>query len=392
MHSLLALLEKPSRLVIGLMSGTSADAVDASLVEISGHGLSTRVKPLAFHSEPFPLQVREKILSLAGGMPATAREFSQMSFLLGQLYVQCCEHLLKSAGKEHVDLIGSHGQTLWHVPVAEEYLSYQVSSTFQTGEASLLCERFSCVAVSDFRVRDIAAGGQGAPLVPYVDYLLYRTEDETTALQNIGGIGNISLLPPGCAPEDVIAFDTGPGNMLMDQWIARMTNGEYQFDPGGFYAMKGKISESLLSFLLSDPYLNKQPPKTTGREHFGPEYIAKIAEHAHTEAIPDIDVLRTLTHFTAKTIADAGQLVSCIPDRLIVSGGGAKNRTLMQDLRELLPSTRVLTQEDLGMSSQAKEGIAFAVLANEAIFASCGNMPNVTGARHPVVMGKISLP
>ena len=238
----------------------------------------------------------------------------------------------------------------------------------------------------------MAAGGLGAPLVPYTEFLLYRSETECVALQNIGGIGNISFLPAGCGLDDVLAFDTGPGNMVMDAVTARLTDGAAAYDAGGALAAQGQVSEKLLRHMLNDPYLAQRPPKTTGRERYGAEYTASLCAYAGAEGIRLLDVLATATRFTAECIAAAVRDYAPEPPaRLIVGGGGALNAALMQHIRQLLPACRVMTNEELGFDGNAKEALAFAILANEAIFAHANNAPSVTGAKHPVVMGKISL-
>ena len=290
---------------------------------------------------------------------------------------------------EQIDLIGSHGQTFWHIPLPETYLGHSFRSTFQLGEGSVLAQRFGCPVVSDFRVRDVAADGLGAPLVLYSEFLIYRSETECVALQNIGGIGNITCLLPACRLEDVFAFDTGPGNMVIDAVISRLTNGRMTYDDGGAMAAQGKLHPELLRWMMDDPYLSKKPPKTTGRELYGPVYIDRLMEKAGTLNVAPADLLHTVTRFTAETIAYGLRRFSPqMPQRLIVGGGGSLNRCLMEQLRQVLPECRVMTNEDLGLNSSAKEAVAFAVLANETIFASCNNARSATGARHPVVMGK----
>ena len=393
-HPLKTLWEKPSRLVIGFMSGTSADGVDAALVRITGFGTQTRAEQLGFCFVPFSDEVRAEILRLAGGGPASAADFCRMNFLLGELFCEAGEALCAQTGTKlsDIDLIGSHGQTFWHIPEKEEYLSRTFASTFQLGEEAVLAERFGCPVVGNFRVRDVAAGGLGAPLVPYTEFLLYRSETECVALQNIGGIGNISFLPAGCGLDDVLAFDTGPGNMVMDAVTARLTDGAAAYDAGGALAAQGQVSEKLLRHMLNDPYLAQRPPKTTGRERYGAEYTASLCAYAGAEGIRLLDVLATATRFTAECIAAAVRDYAPEPPaRLIVGGGGALNAALMQHIRQLLPVCRVMTNEELGFDGNAKEALAFAILANEAIFAHANNVPSVTGAKHPVVMGKISL-
>ena len=255
----------------------------------------------------------------------------------------------------------------------------------------MIAEGMGCPVVSDFRTRDFAAGGQGAPLVPYAEYLLYRREDEHVGLQNIGGIGNLTLLPAGGRPEDTLAFDTGPGNMVMDQITERITGGRRRYDAEGRLAASGKWSRELLDWMLSDPWLQMKPPKSTGREVYGAAYTDTLTEKARELGVGDTDLLATATRFTAECIALAVRNFCPVkPARLIIGGGGSRNPTLLRDIREAtgLP---VMTNEDLGFDSEAKEAVAFAVMASECIRQQCNNMPSVTGAKHPVVMGKISL-
>lgn len=393
MRPLQNLWEKDTLRVIGLMSGTSADGMDAALTEIAGFGLATRVKTLAFVSLPYDREVRKIILRLASGQAGGSREMCLFSFLMGQLSLEACLAVCEKAGvaPETVDLVGSHGQTLWHIPAAEAYGGRLVRGTLQLGEPSLICEALGCPVVSDFRVRDMAAGGQGAPLVPYVEYLLYRKDGQTVGLQNIGGIGNLTVLPKGGAPEDTFAFDTGPGNMVMDQIVERITDGRLRYDENGALAAQGRCSEGLLSWLLQDPYLKKSPPKSTGREYYGKAYVDALMARARGEGISELDALATACRFTAECIHVAIEK-HCPhrPDCLVIGGGGSHNPTLMRDIRGVLPIP-VLTNEDLGYDSDAKEAVAFAVLANECVHDSANNMPSVTGAAHPVVMGKISI-
>ena len=387
------ILNKNVKKVIGLMSGTSADGVDAALTTISGCGMQTRVKLDAYVSIPFDAAVRRRILELASGTFGGTREICLMNALLGQLYYEACCVVCSKAGVDvhEIDLVGCHGQTVYHQPDTTEYLGRQVRSTLQIGDASIICEKMNVVLVSDFRVRDMAAGGQGAPLVPYTEFILYRSQTDNIALQNIGGIGNITFIPANCTMEDIIAFDTGPGNMLIDQAVERLTSGKEKFDKGGSYAKGYSISEKLLDKLLLDPYLLQKPPKTTGREYYGKKFMDQVWTFARECDISDGDVLRTLTRYTAATIAySIHHYLTGSPDKLIIGGGGSYNLTLMRDLEELLPLTNVITNEDLGISSDAKEAIAFAILANETVCGNNGNVPSATGASHPVILGKIS--
>lgn len=287
--------------------------------------------------------------------------------------------------------MGCHGQTVYHLPNAEHYLNRPICGTLQIGEASVIAEKLGCPVVSDFRVRDIAAGGLGAPLVPYTEFLLYRSEERTVALQNIGGIGNITLLPQGCTMEQVIAFDTGPGNMVMDAVTSLLTKGRMTYDEDGRLAGQGHVDSRLLKYMLQDAYLKETPPKTTGRERYGGEYVQDLLAYAAKLNVGLNDVLATATRFTAECIRWAvDEHCTPRPEWLIVGGGGSLNPVLMQHIRDCLPNCRVMVNEELGLDSNAKEAVAFAILANETLFASCNNVPSATGAAHPVVMGKIS--
>ena len=393
-HPILNLIKKPDRLVVGIMSGTSADGVDVSLCRISGHGTDTEVEQIDFCFVPFDEAVRSEILRIAGGKSAAAEDFCKMNFLLGELYVDAVRKLCSQAGvnPENIDLIGSHGQTLWHIPKEEEYLGYRFKSTFQLGECAVLSEAFSCPVVGDFRVRDVAAGGLGAPLVPYSEFLIYRRKTECIALQNIGGIGNITCLLPDCSLEDVFAFDTGPGNMVIDAVYSAVTNGRCRYDEGGEYAAQGQVSEKLLAYMMDDEYIHTKPPKTTGREYYGEHYVNRIMVKARELGVNNCDLMATVTAFTAETIKyGVRHFMPKKPDRLIVGGGGSMNKTLMRFIAEALPDCGVMTNEQLGYDSNAKEAVAFAVLANETIFSGANNVPSVTGANKYVVMGKISL-
>lgn len=394
MHPLESLWQKGKRLVIGLMSGTSVDGIDAVLTEISGFGRNTRVRQLDFCFTPFAPEIRQKILSIASGDSTTAEEICKLKTLLGILYSEACLDLCRHAGisPADIDLVGCHGQTIWHSPQKEPYLGREFAATLQIGEDAVIAQALGCPVVGDFRVRDVAAGGQGAPLVPYAEFLLYREPNRCTALQNIGGIGNVTILPAGCGYDDVVAFDTGPGNMIMDVLTRRLTDGRQSYDIGGKLAAAGRISQPLLAWMMDDPYLDQIPPKTTGRERYGPAYIDALLAQAEVLELPMDDVLATATRFTAETIAYAlKKFASVFPERLVVTGGGCWNETLMAHLRRLLPGCVLLTGEDLGFSSDAKEAIAFAVLANEAAFGICNNVPVATGAAGPIVMGKLSI-
>lgn len=388
-HPFMELWNKPSRLVVGLMSGTSADGIDAVLTRITGSGLTTKVEQLGFCFQPFDTATRQAILDICGGNSGGTREVCLLGTHLGKLYAQAVRELLKTTGVEKIDLIGNHGQTVYHIPEDTLYLGTTIRGTLQIGDPSYLAEEFGCPVVSDFRIRDMAAGGLGAPLVPYTEFLLYRSETEDVALQNIGGIGNVTLLPAGCALDEVTAFDTGPGNMVMDALVSKLTGGKLSYDDGGKLAASGKVIPELLAWMLEDPYLAKQPPKTTGREYFGKDYVEKLLAFGD---YPLVDILTTATRFTAETIAlSLRRFAPRLPARLVVGGGGSRNPTLLKFLQETLPEVKVQIQEDLGLDSDAKEAVAFAILASEALFGICNNAPSATGAKHGVVMGRINL-
>lgn len=388
-HPFISLWNQSSRLVVGLMSGTSADGIDAVLTRITGSGLSTKVEQLGFYFQPFDSATRQAILDICSGSSGGTREVCLLGTHLGKLYAQAVRELLKQTGTEKIDLIGNHGQTVYHIPDDTDYLGGTLRGTLQIGDPSYLAEEFGCCVVSDFRIRDMAAGGLGAPLVPYTEFLLYRSETEDVALQNIGGIGNVTLLPAGCSLEEVTAFDTGPGNMVMDALVSKMTDGELSYDDGGRLAASGHVIPEMLRWMLEDPYLAKEPPKTTGREYFGREYVEKLLAFGD---YPLADILTTATAFTAQSIAlSLRRFAPRLPARLVVGGGGSRNPTLLRFLQEALPEVKVQIQEDLGLDSDAKEAVAFAILANEALFGICNNAPSATGAKHGVVMGRINL-
>lgn len=388
------LADKPEKLVIGLMSGTSADGVDAVLVRISGCGLHTSVRQIAYTNVPYDHGFRTNLLRLADGTVGGSRELCLVNFHLGRLFVEAGLAVCGQAGipVSFVDLIGSHGHTFHHAPRPVDYYGRQIAATLQLGEASLLNEAFGCPVVSDFRVRDMAAGGQGAPLVPYTEYLLYRSETETIALQNVGGIGNMTILPKNCRADDVLAFDTGPGNMVMDALVSRFTDGGRTYDENGILAGQGHCSAELLSQLIAnDPYLSLRPPKTTGRERYGKPFVDEVIRRARVFSLSQEDIIATATAYTAHTIIHALHDFSPSPvDKLVVGGGGSHNRTLLLFLQEGLGSCPVLKQEDLGLDSDSKEAVAFAVLANETISGNANSLVGATGAKHPVVMGKVS--
>lgn len=368
-------------LVIGLMSGTSVDGVDAALVNIDEDKFSVNL--VYFQKNPYPSELKEKIFQLTDEEDGIAL-FTQLNFEIGEFFAQTAISLMKRTRiKAH--LIASHGQTIYHIPELNEEKGWRTRSTLQIGEGALIAEITGIPVVSDFRVADIAAGGQGAPLVAYPDYLMYKRDDLSRAIHNIGGISNLTYIPRGGEPKDVIAFDTGPGNVLIDGAMRKFFNSP--FDRDGEIAGEGKINEELLNLLLKNPYFLKPPPKTTGKETFNWKIIPEIE-------IKKEDLVATLTMFTVKSIETAYRRF-IIPrglDETIVGGGGSYNSTLMRWLKESLYPIPVYTFEDMGWNGKAREAVAFAVLGYLAFRKKPNNLPSATGAKHPVIMGKISLP
>ncbi len=376
-------------IVVGLMSGTSADGIDAVVVEITGAPPHLVVRPLAFHTRPWPSEMRERILRACQPGRLGVDALCRLHFQLGEGFAQAALDAIAAARltPDQVDLIGSHGQTVWHDVDPQG----RVTATLQLGEAAVIAERTGVTTISNFRARDVAAGGQGAPLVAYVDWLLLRHPTRPRAVQNIGGIANVTYLPAGDDAAGVIAFDTGPGNMLIDAAVSRATEGAWTFDRDGELARAGRVDEALLARWLSHPYFQQPPPKTTGRELFGQPFFERAWRDAQARGLRPVDLVATLTALTARSIAEAYRRFLPGPvAEVIVGGGGARNPALMTMLREALAPVPVRTHEELGLNSDAKEAIAFAVLAYEAWHGRPGNLPAVTGARRPVILGQIT--
>ncbi|MCU7202513.1 anhydro-N-acetylmuramic acid kinase AnmK [Turicibacter sanguinis] len=393
MERLVRLLNTDEKYVIGIMSGTSVDGIDVGLVKIKGHGLKSSVELIAFENYPFSNEVREQIFRLFELESSNVKDISQMNFLLGELYTQAVFQICEKANFKvtDVDLVGCHGQTIYHHPQVEVMDGINVSSTFQIGEGSVIAKKTGIVTINDFRVGDMALGGLGAPLVPYPEFLLYRSHEKNIALQNIGGIGNVTILPAGCSLLDVYAFDTGPGNMVMDGVIHYLTDGAQSYDVNGEIAGKGHVDEAFLSSLLEDPYFKLVPPKTTGREYFGKAYIEAYIEAGRLRGLSDEDLVCNATALTAKSISLSYKWFVTHPiDQVIIGGGGSYNETLIKMLKSELIA-KVITHEEYGLNSDAKEAIAIAILANETIHGHPSNVPSVTGALQPTILGKIIL-
>jgi anhydro-N-acetylmuramic acid kinase len=360
-----------------------------------------RVEVLAHETYLYEPSLREEILEIVHPsvgaycntpLPSLTERLAWMNILLGLRLAGAAKNLAKKASisLSDVDLIGSHGHTFFHCPEPRPMGGTNLSTTLQLGEPSVIAYETGITTVADFRMADVAAGGSGAPLVPYVDHLLFQDPVKGIALQNIGGIANVTFLPPSGGLEDVIAFDTGPGNMVIDRIVWHITKGVQSFDEGGRLAQKGEVNQSLLSQLLNHPFLQKSPPKSTGREDFGHPFTDRLYEKTEPEAV--LSLLATVTAFTARSIAEGYHkfIMSHHPlHEVLLYGGGAKNHTLVCLLKEYLPTVKVKTIEELGIPSQAKEPMSFAVLAYEALMGHPSNVPWATGARDRVVLGKL---
>jgi len=374
--------------VAGLMSGTSVDGVDVAVVDIT----KQKVHLLAFDVFPYPPALRREILRLCRPESAQLDNICHYNFVLGEVFADAIIKLChkSSISLSSIDLVGSHGQTIYHNPRGKRYSRTTIGSTLQIGEPSVIAQRTGITTVADFRPRDMAAGGEGAPLVPYADYFLFGRSRLSSAVQNIGGIANVTFLPRGCKQNDIIAFDTGPGNMVIDSIIRLISGGKQRLDLGGKMAAQGTVDKSLLNEMLRHPFLRRHPPKSTGREEFGVSFADKIYQNAAQKGLSDTDIVATVTAFTANSIARAyHQFLPTIPDEVILCGGGSHNNTLVEMLRSELPNAKMLSTEDFGIGVDAKEAVSFAILAWATIKGLTNNVPSVTGADRPVVLGKI---
>lgn len=380
-------------LVIGMMSGTSADGIDAVLVRLEGPGEAPRWKFMAHAHRPFERALRDAIFAACSPTDSSVDRIARLNFALGEEFALAAQQLAAEVSPPaQAELIGSHGQTIWHDVAADG----RVTATLQIGEAAVIAARTGLPTIADFRVADIAAGGQGAPLVPFADYILFHDPAKFRAIQNIGGIANVTLLPPGCTHAEVVAFDNGPGNMVMDALVERASGGRELFDRAGRMAGAGRVHSVWLEELLEHPYFKRPAPKTTGRELFGKQYAHDLWVQGTALGLKPEDIVATATALTAATITapliEADTSYGRPVDELILGGGGAENPALVRLLASQLPSTRITRHEEFGIPSQAKEALAFAILAYAAYRREPNNVPSATGAARPVVMGKLSLP
>lgn len=376
--------------IIGLMSGTSGDGIDAVLCEITGAPPHINATIIAAITQPYDPALRQRILASCRPEESRVDDLCQLNFDLSHAFVAAARRVIETAELEakDIDLVSSHGQTVWHNVLPDG----RVNATLQIGEAAVIAEETGITTISNLRARDVAAGGQGAPLAGYLDWLLLRHPDHWRAVQNIGGIGNVTFLPPlSDTTSDPVCFDTGPGNVLIDTAVSVITGSAQTYDQDGERAAQGQIDEAWLADLMTHPYYAQQPPKTTGREVFGADMGAALVSEGRMRKLADNDIIATLTALTAANIADAYQrFAPTTVNEVIIGGGGARNPTLMTMLGDRLAPAPVIDHEAIGLDSESKEGLLFALLAYEAWHNRPGTHPALTGARHGSVLGQIT--
>jgi len=391
MKQLQKLFNKKSLKIIGLMSGTSCDGVDLALTEISGAGESTQIRTLFSFHQPYTRQQKHRLMEFVEGQESTLKEISQVNYYLAEIWAEAVADMLEKAGisSEHIDMIASHGHTFYHQPRPEHFIDREIRSTFQTGDPAALAQRTGIMTVGDFRTADVALGGQGAPLVPYVDWILFSRFKKNLLVLNIGGIANFTFIPANGKKEDVQAFDTGPGNMLIDQLMQRLY--EEPLDMNGSIAARGNFSDKVFAYLKKiDQFPAVAPPKSTGREHYGKAFVILLLRKALRWRIPEPDILHTVTRYTSHTVKMAAEKFIGQPiEEIIVGGGGSHNRFLMQSLADEFRQTVIKKSGEIGIDEDFKEAVCFAVLANELIRGNPANLPVVTGARRAALLGKI---
>ena len=382
-------------LVLGLMSGTSADGIDVALAKISGAPPKLNAKLLNHTSINFRPSLRKEILRVAEQQPLSAGDLSQLNFRLGEVFAEAALAACKRfrIATKKVAIIGSHGQTIFHQGQPTTYFGRPTASTLQIGEPSIIAGRTGITTVADFRPADMAQGGQGAPLVPYADYLLYRHPKLGRVSLNLGGIANITVLPAAAKPSHVFAFDTGPANMLIDALVSHFTHGRQRFDRNATIAQTGRSIPAFIDELMRDPFLKQPPPKSTGREYYGLSYVKKLLAAARRHKAKPADLIRAATIFTALSIVDALNrfvLPKHEIHQVIVSGGGARNPLILAQLAATLPEIEIVPSAQLGVPEDAKEAYAFALMAYETFHQRASNLPSATGATGSAILGKIS--
>ncbi|MCK5861883.1 MAG: anhydro-N-acetylmuramic acid kinase [Candidatus Hydrogenedentes bacterium] len=380
-----AIRNKQARFAVGLMSGTSCDGVDAVLVRIKGTGPGLAIKLISHKSFPYETELRNRLLS----EQMSSRDVCLLNFELGDCLAEAAQSMVDIADDNgtEVDFISAHGHTVGHYPPTSSQAHF---GTLQIGESAVIAQRTKKPVVSDFRVRDMAAGGQGAPLVPYADWLLFHKKERTTVCLNIGGIANITVVTPKF--KDILAFDTGPGNIIIDGTVRILSRGSRAFDENGEAARRGKIIPEFLEYLLSDSYFSKPPPKSTGREHFGVnaylrDALASRRDHSYE------NMVATVTRATTQSIVESYKRYvepKHNVSHMVVGGGGAMNSTIMLSLQKALPKLQIYISDRIGISHNAREAVAFSILGNETICGTPANVPQATGASEAVVLGKIT--
>jgi len=375
------------------MSGTSADGIDAALVEITREGNQPAVTLLHFERRPYPPGIRDRILRLADH-PDALREVCRLNALLGEFFAQAALDLVEAARMSvtEVALIGSHGQTVCHLPIPVAEGNLLLRSTLQIGEPCVIAERTGRSTVADFRTRDIAAGGEGAPLTPYPHSLLFRQPDRCRVIVNLGGISNLTVLTPGGISHDIVAFDAGPGNVLIDGVVRRLSGGISEYDVDGAWAASGTVRQDLLKRWLGHLFFRRPPPRSAGQEEFGPRMVEEILLQAEQERIPPADLVATVSAFSVEAVVqslEAHVFPRHTVEEVLLCGGGVQNRWLREALRARLAPRPVLATDDVGVSARAVEATAFAILAYLTFTGQAGNVTSATGARHAVPLGKI---
>ena len=388
-----------SRFALGLMSGTSVDGIDVALVRISSaiHDNAAHARLENFLTVPFPAAVRTEVLRIAEGARVSPGQISQLNFRLGRLFADAALRACRKfrVSPRQLSVIGSHGQTVFHQGKPSAFLGAHVCSTLQIGEPAVIAAITGVTTVGDFRPADMAVGGQGAPLVPFVDYLLYRDARRGRAVLNIGGIANMTIIPKAASPRQVIALDTGPGNMVIDALVTRFTSGRRSYDAEAKMASRGQLLPALLDALLAEAYFRQPPPKSAGREQYGKAYVQKILAWGRRHRARPEDLVRTATMLTALSITDALNrwvLPRTPMAQLLVSGGGARNPLILAQLSAALAGIEVVPTEAVGLSGDAKEAFIFALLADETLHGRPSNLPSATGAARPAILGKICHP
>jgi len=372
------------------MSGTSADGVDCAIVDITRSHTRLKIKLLVSQTLAYPAGLRRRVL--LAPTQGTVAELCHLNAAVGEIFAQTALRTIKRSGltTEDIRLIGSHGQTVYHqpTPIREPKVG-TIRSTLQIGDPAIIAERTGITTVADFRTRDMAAGGEGAPLAPYAHHLLFQSTRRSRLVVNLGGIANVTFLPSKGVLDDIRAFDTGPCNMLLDGLVVKGTGGKQQIDRNGRLARRGRSHASLLRGLMSHPYLVKHPPKSTGREEFGDRYLTSVLRQVRAKRLSLEHALATSCEFVALTIGEACRWLKGNVDEVILGGGGVNNLALMDALRKVFASRPVHTMDEVGVDSNAFEALAFAVMAYQTIQGIPTNVPAVTGARHPVVLGTV---